>query len=64
MVTADDVNQAIGIMGRPEDFGATEEASANNASASTEQNNQSDHFSDAGCIAILMIKLLQVFAPV
>ena len=44
VVTADDVNQAIGIMGRPEDFGATEEASANNASASTEQNNQSDHF--------------------
>ncbi|HRB40509.1 MAG TPA: PspC domain-containing protein, partial [Bacteroidia bacterium] len=44
VVTADDVNQAIGIMGRPEDFGATEEASANNASASSEQNNQSDHF--------------------
>ena len=44
VVTTDDVNQAIGIMGRPEDFGATEEASANNASASTEQNNQSDHF--------------------
>jgi phage shock protein PspC (stress-responsive transcriptional regulator) len=44
VITADDVNQAIGIMGRPEDFGASEDTAATNASEGNEYNNQSDHF--------------------
>ncbi len=44
VITADDVNQAIGIMGRPEDFGASEDAAATNAPEGNEYNNQSDHF--------------------